>query len=393
MIVFKNPGVIDMRAIKTFGVSVKKDGAIGFFGTGLKYAIAILLREGCEIEINAGPDRYVFDTVKATVTGEEFDIVRMNGDELGFTTELGKTWELWKAIREIYCNCTDEGGYIYAAKDDAGVMGTYDETVILVRGKKADTIFKDIGQYILQTKPAREFQSLEIHHGQTHSLFYKKVRVTDKEKHCLFTYNVMNADIDLTEDRTAKYTFQFRNHVCEGIVQLQDEDMILMIVTAPQGTYEHDLDYSIAQEPSEAFLNVCRRLIETQAKNANRAALNHAKKFMVVDDEPKEIELDKIQARMLEKAISMLTGAGYPVTDYPIKCVQTMGDGIVAMARKSTIYISELGFQGGTKEVAHCLLEEYLHLSRNFVDETRQFQTFLFKEILNKIEILHGEAF
>jgi hypothetical protein len=47
IVVFENPGEIDAAAIRTFGVSVKEgENPIGFFGTGLKYAIAILLRTG-----------------------------------------------------------------------------------------------------------------------------------------------------------------------------------------------------------------------------------------------------------------------------------------------------------------------------------------------------------
>ena len=34
----------------------------------------------------------------------------MNGDNLGFTTETGKLWEPWMAMREILCNCKDEHG-------------------------------------------------------------------------------------------------------------------------------------------------------------------------------------------------------------------------------------------------------------------------------------------
>lgn len=109
MIIFKNKGAIDVRAIKILGVSVKKDNAIGFFGTGLKYAIAICLREGCPLSIWSGGEEYSFTTKKVAITGQDFDVVCMNGEELGFTTELGKTWKLWQAFRELYCNCTDEG--------------------------------------------------------------------------------------------------------------------------------------------------------------------------------------------------------------------------------------------------------------------------------------------
>lgn len=51
-VIFENPGEIDPRMISTFGVNVKEnDSAIGFFGTGLKYAIAILLRNHHRISI------------------------------------------------------------------------------------------------------------------------------------------------------------------------------------------------------------------------------------------------------------------------------------------------------------------------------------------------------
>lgn len=101
MIVFKNEGILDINSIITFGVSVKeKESAIGFFGTGLKYAIAVLLRNGCEVAIKSGLDVYYFGTESLIVRGKSFPIVTMNGKQLSFTTEYGKTWELWKAARE-----------------------------------------------------------------------------------------------------------------------------------------------------------------------------------------------------------------------------------------------------------------------------------------------------
>lgn len=56
MILFQNPGEIDLLSIASFGVSVKEgENPIGFFGTGLKYAIAVLLRTGHRITVMTGP--------------------------------------------------------------------------------------------------------------------------------------------------------------------------------------------------------------------------------------------------------------------------------------------------------------------------------------------------
>ena len=65
MIIFENDGLIDKRSITTFGISSKENSsAIGYFGTGLKYAIAILLRENINITIYIGNERLEFTKEK-----------------------------------------------------------------------------------------------------------------------------------------------------------------------------------------------------------------------------------------------------------------------------------------------------------------------------------------
>ena len=55
MLSFYNAGIINEISITTFGINAKNDdSAIGYFGTGLKYAIAVLLRNGHEIKIKSG---------------------------------------------------------------------------------------------------------------------------------------------------------------------------------------------------------------------------------------------------------------------------------------------------------------------------------------------------
>ena len=95
MIVFENKGELDIRAIKTFGVNSKDNpaSAIGYFGTGLKYALAILLRAKHVVTIITGGKKYTFGVVTSKIRNYSFDIVTMNGEELGFTTELGKDWD------------------------------------------------------------------------------------------------------------------------------------------------------------------------------------------------------------------------------------------------------------------------------------------------------------
>src|SRR5208282_5619824 len=99
-VVFTNPGEIDPRTITTLGVSVKETKSpIGFFGTGLKIAIAVLLRNHQRITIYSGLTKYEFSCAPETIRGQEFNIVQMNNIPLGFTTDMGKVWEMWMAYR------------------------------------------------------------------------------------------------------------------------------------------------------------------------------------------------------------------------------------------------------------------------------------------------------
>ena len=108
---FQNPGLIDLRAIQIMGVSVKDtDNPIGYFGTGLKYAIATLLRNSQSITIWRGLEPYRFSASAENIRGKSFSVVRMNGEPLGITTDLGRNWQMCHAFREVYAHNLDERG-------------------------------------------------------------------------------------------------------------------------------------------------------------------------------------------------------------------------------------------------------------------------------------------
>ena len=107
--IFSTKGVLDLSVITTFGVNVKPntDNPIGYFGTGLKYAIAVLLRHGIKITLYTNGQEYQFYTKEKDIRGKEFMVCRyrktgllnkFSYHELPFTTEHGKNWELWKSI-------------------------------------------------------------------------------------------------------------------------------------------------------------------------------------------------------------------------------------------------------------------------------------------------------
>ena len=109
MIYFFNKEAIDLRTITTMGVTAKvTDNAIGYFGTGLKYAIATLLRTGHKVTLVRDGKRIEFTSQTEDIRGKEFGLVYMGHQPLAFTIELGKNWTAKDAYRELASNARDE---------------------------------------------------------------------------------------------------------------------------------------------------------------------------------------------------------------------------------------------------------------------------------------------
>jgi len=389
-IVFKNKGVIDPRSITTFGVSSKEgDNPIGFFGTGLKYAIAILLREGCEITIYSGMKKLDFAVKTQKIRVDTFDIVTMNKKPLGFTTELGKTWELWQAVRELYCNCTDENGDI-STTTVPEIQPSVGYTTIVVTGQKVEHVMDNIGQYILQSTPLHVLDGIEIHNGKSDYVFYKGVRIHKLTKPSLYTYNIINRSIDITEDRTLKYYWYADTYITTAIARAKT--FFKDILTADDKSYEYHLDFGNQSEYSDEFLSGVAEAYRKFDMHLNRSAIVGLHKARPSEQpEPTPMVLTALEDRRLAKAIDFLRTLGIDVSEYPIIVTEYLGEGILGQAKNEKIYISRLPFNQGTKMLAGTIMEEYFHLKYKVIDCTYGMQNFLVDKIMTIGEQLTGE--
>lgn len=397
MIIFENLGEIDARSISSFGVSVKdSDNPIGFFGTGLKYAIAVLLRTGHDVTIYSGLSIIRLGVKSEQVRGQDFDFVTMAIDGgapvgIGFTTQLGKLWQVWMAYREIACNCKDEGGSIASAQaepaPEAGI------TKIIVNGAPFAEAYADRASVILEDEPFLTVGTTEIRNRPGEDFFYRGVRVHQHNARGLFTYNDTGA-LELTEDRTCKDHWQPRVRIIRAILRADDDAFIRACVTAPEHTLEKDLDFhGWGITPSKAFLAVVGDCMSDRLTKVNRTAEKVWSDATQQAYSPREVVMTKVQHASMERALDFCAGIGFQIRgSYPIKVVESLGSGTLGLAKDQTIFIAERVFQiGGTKQLAATLIEEYLHLRHGWADLTRELQSFLFEKLVSIGEELVGE--
>lgn len=392
MIIFQNPGLIDLAAVTTMGVSVKEAGAIGYFGTGLKFGIATILRNGGEVTIHRGLDAHIFTADEITVRGEVFHRVCMNGEPLGFTTMLGRNWEPWMAFRELASNCRDEGGRYFKDGNWAAIDG---HTTIAVHCDALDAIWPARREIMLESDPILSNEVMDVHEGESAFVYYRGVQIFKAPRPLAYTYD-LKEKMELTEDRTAKTWWDVEFALERGIGMIEDRHALRRMLTCGELYCEHHMDVPRWGSPSPLYREMARELALGSAteKNANPKAVAYARNAALKDmAEGEGVSLEPAQAKMLEKAVAMLRAAAFPVDDFPVIVCETLGPSIHGLAKDGRIFLSLLPFAKGTREVAATLLEEFAHLKSGESDCTRGFQNWLFDQLLVQAERTAGEPF
>ncbi len=375
-IYFSNKGHIDLDVIRTMGVSVKEtDNPIGFFGTGLKYAIATLLRTGHTISLFSNGETIQFCTKPKEIRGKMFDIIYMGDEQLGFTTDLGKNWEVWHAYRELYSNAMDEQGRV------SGVFEEND-TVFTVSGPQIAEVHAERGKIFLQNEPWIVGDGIEVHRGKSHYVYYRGVRVHKLLKPSRFTYN-FTCHMMLTEDRTLASQYDMNYKLGTRLPRIVDLAFAEKLIDPDWEGYEVDLNFPDCHDPSEEFLDALEKhRANARMKDRNKNMLHRHRKITNWD----QFELDHEQSRTVNAACSLLRTLNCFVSPQDFTFVETLGPDIYAQCKDGKMLITRQTIANGTDFLAITMYEEWIHDKMGYQDESRGLQQFLFDKILELVK-------
>ena len=388
-IVFENEGELDLRMLNNFGVNVKeKDNAIGFFGTGMKYAIAVAKRIGAGMLVQSGSVEYTIGIKKDDFRGVSFNVITLGDAPLSFTTELGKKWEPWMAFRELYCNALDENGRMFTATDipppSPGI------TRFIVSHQEFLDVYAKRDLYFLNSKCLVKGDSVSIHENTGNPLFYKGVFVgkigTKNDAH--YSYNIEDA-MDLTEDRTAKHPWAITYTLGKELIKLTDKNILRKILAPGRGSFEWDIEYGGAGNASVEWKEIMSELVMRKIGDVVPSALRKYQAY-IGEEEPISARLNAVEEKILGRAMLFVEDMGYSV-DWPVVVAENLGENVLGVARNNKIYIAHRTFQAGTKCVAGTLLEEICHLKYGYEDCSRSFQNYLIDQVISLRELVVGE--
>jgi len=375
-IYFSNKGHIELDTIRTMGVSVKdSDNPIGYFGTGLKYAIATLLRTGHTVSLRTGGETIQFRTKPKEIRGRIFDMIYMDEEQLGFTVDLGRDWEVWQAYRELYSNCLDEGGTVSGQFRE-------DDTIFVVDGPDIANVHAERSKIFLFGDPWLICEGVEVYRGRSQYLYYRGVRVHTLPKFTQFTYN-FTTEMRLTEDRTLASIYDANYKLGMRLPMIPNETFASKLIDPELDYYDGDLDFADCSSPSDEFLDAVEKVRENVMLNDHARTLLKRKRNVLdyVVFTPTEEHLIDIQ-----KACDLLRKLNVNVSPSELTFVEHLGPGVLAMVSDKKMVFTRQCLSNGVDFLAITIYEEWIHSHLGYADHSRGMQQFLFDKILELIK-------
>ncbi len=432
-----NAGEIAQEALFLLGASTKRgdDSKIGFFGSGNKYALAVLLRLGVPLRIFSGEREVLVDVSPVDFRGQVFGQISVDGQPTSFTTSMGPTWEPWFAVREFICNALDEGGAKWEVVDDAdgeeaglsGEAGTTTVCVGLDRPELEDFI-AHMDEYIrepgreaivhLQAATYRgpcEIDVFEAPGGR--KAFYRRgVLITAHDTHdtAHFAYDFDKAEIN--ESRIAASEWDLKLYVRFALAGCTDRAVVETVLRAQMEddeSLEAGLDFENTTL-SETWCDVLKEYRGRIAPAGMRSFLapeDAALLYFVPDglyeqlkiqfkdaldlrtesSQHQTVELGEEDEAFLNDAIEDLGRLGYATT-YAFVPVQfrdeTVGaetDSKESKIRLASKFVRDLRGRGDATKLKAVILEEIMH-TQGFSDGSRAFESELTLRLVRALE-------
>jgi hypothetical protein len=391
MLRFTNPGVLDPRCVTTFGVNVKENtNPIGHFGTGLKYAIAVILRLGGTIYINTRDEvgqvtEYNFTITEETIRDKTFHFVHMEthiahadlggtwSTPLGFTTELGKNWLPWMAYRELRSNTMDENGHIASSTDDDEML-RLPYTVIMVNCDEVELAHSKATEFFLETKPLWANADLEIHPARTDSaVFYRGIRVAKvSQKSSEFSYNLLS-EMALTEDRTIDlWSCSYR--IVRALAALDNQELAEKIILARSGTFESTFDFDYVAEFSGTMRAAIR--LEQYNEHINASAKRRSRALYFDDFLPVALPMRAEDHQRVAQIKALFFAFGFPWPWEAVRLANMPDDGDQIIINDTAVFVTENLFRS-SEFILYLLGRRFIGVAWTEHREERQLLGFL----------------
>lgn len=440
-ILIQNDGEIETNSFELIGASTKRNetGKIGFFGSGLKYSIAYMMRNNIDFKVFSGAQELKFTTMPEVLKDQSFDRICINGKPTSYTVTMGPTWkEDWFVLREIYCNAIDEGSCTMV-KSTEEIHHSEGKTRIFIELTPSltkvienwDAYFSDERQPLFEADnvytcylgsedvSAMLSQPIKVY-KKTEGVIYRKGIRVHKDKYLMFDYGCQSVNIN--EDRTARNSSGLSYGIAHLVSMLEDEEYVKMVLRTAQDD-DTTTEYAALNHAEDKWSNKWVQFSkdnllvvkEISGKYSEEIGNSRRESFLIPsmfarklkknvpdaivlgmgksigDKFAEEVELTPKMNYLLKEVVASLKEMKYEIP-YEISVVNFEDEDTLGAAniKDKKIHIAAKTFDLGRREIALVLMEETEHIVSKKEDETRAFQGHLISEWLKTMENSNG---
>jgi hypothetical protein len=362
------------------------------------------------------------ETKKETFRDQEFEVIYIDGEKTSITTELGKDWDLWQSIRELYTNGVDEGLLTFEIKENDFQPLNDDTTRILIAATPdLSNLMFNIKDYIADGKEVlheNEHGKIYRKHGGKACIYRKGIRVFETEMESIYDYDVNNLDVG--ENRLAQYSWDVYGRIWRILYNCKDVDIIRNIlynISADKKFIENKLDdgwgmhEELSDEWGEAIngKNVCPKSLGGYVDDDEKAKTLFLPEKLYTsivskkgtDVQPgsfkatgngevyKDITLTDLQKEMSKKIRHFLKECKFNIP-YEMEIVSFHDKDQYGGVTSETILIDVRCFDKGIDFVINTIIEEYIHIKYNVGDKTRAFQEAAIGELITYMKEINA---
>lgn len=410
---FENKGEVPLNAFKLLGASSKRSDSskIGYFGTGLKYAIAVMLKQGIEFKIFSGSKEVKISTRKTKFLDNTVDVMTVNGEKTSITLDAGIDWKPWYALREIYSNAIDEDGAMLLNQQPEAKAG-YTRVFVDAESETLKSIFDNWGAYFTQGRSPvfrNERGSLfsKLPTVPEYIAYRKGIRVYESRMHSVFDYDLL--DVDINESRVAVYSWKVDESSSELLASSNLECVKEFLKLArnnrrsqfrewEDGFWDYTGSYTFSNSWLEALSD--SRIVpanfaghyditETTVILPDKLIDKLQRRFgdainLAGNNKDKYVVLESVNKQPLQKMLDVFSRAGFSWELDKIDIVKFNDKDLLGQAKDGRVLLSGSLFTPTHKhQIAATLLEEIAHAITGYSDGTREMQNYLFNTITN----------
>lgn len=414
----QNDGEVDVNAFKLMGATTKVEGQIGYFGSGIKYAVASALRKGIPLRVFSGEKEIKITTRKTTMRDQEFDVICINGSPTSITTNMGRDWQDWFVLREFYCNAIDEGGGDLGVSDEP--KGEAGKTSIFIgMNDSMKEISGDLASYFaFRREPLHitPMGSLFRPVGNKMVVYRLGIRVFNEGEKNIYDYDIKK--LSISEDRTSS-DWDVKMALVKLWRKHATQDMLAQLTSRGTDSVEFNLSWGMGSDPfSDEWLHflkgktvipweksgffvedivqdnrhvvlpmrLCVELHQQFGNKLNIRGMQSGDRAITV------VTTTEREAQYIQEAVSFLEKSPLfkDIFELEIHVAVFEKASILGQAKDGKVYLARGLFEHGKRMVVETLLEEYVHARKQVGDFSREMQNVLIRYVVSSMEEKQG---